>query len=91
LGLAASELPKISVKKLVRDGKELVPSIGSDLNWKKKKPGIRAQLVNLQSNAFEMDFVVEKHGKFTHILNAVSPGWTSAIPFARYVVDKYLL
>jgi hypothetical protein len=37
-----------------------------------------------------MDFVVEKHGKFTHILNAVSPGWTASIPFAKYVVSEYL-
>jgi hypothetical protein len=38
-----------------------------------------------------MDFVVEQKGKFTHILNAVSPGWTSAIPFAKFIVEKHIL
>lgn len=91
LNLAATELPKISITKLVNDGKKLVPSIGSNIDWEKKRPGIRAQLVNLESKSFEMDFVVEQKGKFTHILNAVSPGWTSAIPFAKFIVEKYIL
>jgi L-2-hydroxyglutarate oxidase LhgO len=90
LSLAATELPKISTKRLIREGQELVPMVNAGMNWKKKKPGMRAQLVNLRTNSFEMDFVVEKKGKFTHILNAVSPGWTSAIPFSKYVVEKYL-
>ena len=39
---------------------------------------------------FEQDFVVERTGKFIHILNAVSPGWTASIPFANWVVEKYI-
>ena len=55
-----------------------------------KKPGLRAQLVNRNTGEFEQDFVVERTGKFIHILNAVSPGWTASIPFANWVVDKYI-
>jgi len=88
--LAYTELPKISTRKLVRDGKRLVPSLDNSVKWRKKRPGIRAQLVDLDKRAFEMDFVVESKGNFVHILNAVSPGWTSAIPFAQYVVKNYV-
>jgi len=88
--LAYTELPKISTRKLVRDGRRLVPSLDNSVKWHKKRPGIRAQLVNLEKRAFEMDFVVESKENFVHILNAVSPGWTSAIPFAQYVVENYV-
>jgi hypothetical protein len=57
-------------------------------DWDYKRPGIRAQLIDTESGKFQMDFVVENEGKFTHILNAVSPGWTASIPFAKYIVDN---
>jgi L-2-hydroxyglutarate oxidase len=88
--LAITELPKISTRRLVRDGRELVPGLPNSIVWKKKKPGIRAQLVDLEKGVFEMDFVVETQNNFVHVLNAVSPGWTSAIPFAKYIVKNYL-
>jgi (S)-2-hydroxyglutarate dehydrogenase len=34
-----------------------------------------------------MDFVVEPGTKSTHVLNAVSPAWTSSLAFAKYVVS----
>jgi hypothetical protein len=34
-----------------------------------------------------MDFVIEGDAHSTHLLNAVSPGWTCAIPFAQYAVN----
>jgi L-2-hydroxyglutarate oxidase LhgO len=36
------------------------------------------------------DFVVEKGENSIHILNAVSPGWTSALPFGRWIVDEQI-
>lgn len=90
INLARTELPKISTKVLSRDGQRLVPSSTGTIPWKKKKPGIRAQLVNLTKGEFEMDFVVQKEDNIVHVLNAVSPGWTSAIPFAKWIVATYL-
>jgi L-2-hydroxyglutarate oxidase LhgO len=52
------------------------------------KPGIRAQLVNIESQKLEMDFVVEGDDKSMHILNAVSPGFTCSIPFSQYVCKE---
>jgi L-2-hydroxyglutarate oxidase LhgO len=90
LRLAMAELPKISLSKLIRDGRKLVPSATTAINWSKQRPGIRAQLVNKDSGSFEMDFVIKNQGRVTHVLNAVSPGWTSAIPFASHILDLAL-
>jgi L-2-hydroxyglutarate oxidase LhgO len=88
--LAATELPKVSLKVLTESGALLVPSSNSQVSWKTKKPGMRAQLVNLSTGKFEMDYVVRKYRNQVHILNAVSPGWTSSLPFARWIVAEYL-
>ena len=82
------EVPKLITKKLVKDVHRLVPDIGMVGNWHKNKPGIRAQLVNINSGKLEQDFIVRKHLNSTHILNAVSPGWTSALPFGRWVANS---
>jgi L-2-hydroxyglutarate oxidase LhgO len=50
-------------------------------------PGIRAQLLNIQTHELVQDFVVEHNGNTTHILNAVSPAFTASIPFAWWVVE----
>ena len=55
------------------------------------KPGIRAQLLNIQTKELVMDFVVEADKESTHVLNAVSPAFTCSFPFAKYVVDNYIL
>jgi (S)-2-hydroxyglutarate dehydrogenase len=83
-----TEWPKIIQSHLVRESTELVPSADQVKNWVKKPPGIRSQLVHLPSGKLEQDFVVRSEANATHILNAVSPGWTSAIPFAKWVVER---
>jgi L-2-hydroxyglutarate oxidase LhgO len=55
------------------------------------KPGIRAQLIERKSNNLVMDFVIEGDAHSTHVLNAVSPAFTCALPFASHVVDKIKL
>jgi L-2-hydroxyglutarate oxidase len=85
-----SEWPKIMLSKLVQESAELVPTAIGVKSWKKKPPGIRAQLVHLPSGKLEQDFVVRRHLNSVHVLNAVSPGWTSAIPFGKWLVEKYL-
>jgi L-2-hydroxyglutarate oxidase LhgO len=80
-----SELPKFLESTLARESLDLVPTANRVKHWHKKPPGIRAQLVHLNSGKLEQDFVVRKHLNSTHILNAVSPGWTSAIPFGKFL------
>ena len=52
------------------------------------EPGIRAQLLNIRGKKLEMDFVLEGNNLSMHILNAVSPGFTCALPFAEHVCDQ---
>lgn len=83
-----SEWPKVIQTLLVRESTKLVPNANLVKNWSKKPPGIRAQLVNLQTGTLEQDFVVRSKGNSTHVLNVVSPGWTSALPFGKWIADQ---
>jgi L-2-hydroxyglutarate oxidase LhgO len=84
-----TEWPKIIQSRLVNESTELVPTADLVKKWLRKPPGIRAQLVHLPSGKLEQDFVVRSDVNATHILNAVSPGWTSAIPFGRWIVEEF--
>ncbi len=85
-----SEWPKIIQSRLVEESRSLVPSAGTIKNWSKRPPGIRAQLVHLPSGKLEQDFIVHSEHNTIHVLNAVSPGWTSALPFGRFIANKIL-
>jgi L-2-hydroxyglutarate oxidase len=83
-----SEWPKVIERLLVKESTELVPSARLVRDWHRKPPGIRSQLVHLPTGKLEQDFIVTSKANTTHILNAVSPGWTSSIPFGRYVAER---
>ncbi|HHT9144823.1 MAG: L-2-hydroxyglutarate oxidase [Candidatus Brocadiaceae bacterium] len=51
-------------------------------------PGIRAQLLDKKQMKLVMDFVVEHGENSTHVLNAVSPAFTSAFSFSKFIVDE---
>jgi L-2-hydroxyglutarate oxidase LhgO len=51
-------------------------------------PGIRAQLLDTEEMKLVMDFVVEHGENSTHVLNAVSPAFTSAFAFSKFIVDE---
>jgi L-2-hydroxyglutarate oxidase LhgO len=86
--LALEEVRKYSRAVLARRAAELVQEVypGNYKTW--GKPGIRAQLLNTQTRKLEMDFILEGDKKSMHVLNAVSPAFTCALPFAHYVVDQ---
>ena len=88
--LALNELPKVFLKRLVRDAATLVPQVRQIKGWEKLSPGIRSQLVDLKSGELVSDFIVEGDEYSTHVLNAVSPGWTAAIPFGRHIAQRVL-
>lgn len=54
------------------------------------KVGIRPQLVDWEKKELVMDFLVLKDSNSIHVLNAISPAFTSAFAFAEYVIDKYI-
>jgi L-2-hydroxyglutarate oxidase len=53
------------------------------------KVGIRAQLVDWDKKELVVDFLVAKQGESVHILNPVSPAFTSSMDLARTIVRDY--
>jgi len=88
LGLVRSELPKVSRRYMARQAAALVPTVRPADFRARGRPGIRAQLFHLPTGSLEMDFVVRGDEHATHVLNAVSPGWTSALSFAELIADR---
>jgi L-2-hydroxyglutarate oxidase LhgO len=89
--LAIDEIKKYNMKYFAGLAENLVKKLdvkGFD-EW--GKPGIRAQLLNVETKELVMDFVVEGDKDSIHVLNAVSPAFTCSFPFARWVVDNYVL
>ncbi|MCG6869336.1 MAG: L-2-hydroxyglutarate oxidase [Gammaproteobacteria bacterium] len=85
--LAMTEIRKYSRNHLISLATKLATGVTESHFRDWGKPGIRAQLVNTKKRKLEMDFVLEGNSESTHVLNAVSPGWTCSIPFSAYVVD----
>ena len=86
--LAVEETLKYCRARLVNLASALLENVKLENFRHWGKPGIRAQLLNIKTRKLEMDFVIQGDGKSLHVLNAVSPAWTCALPFAQYVCDK---
>lgn len=87
-GSVLSELSKYSKTLLVLKAKKLVPEVSRSEFDHWSRPGIRAQLVNRETWTLVSDFLIETAPNSLHILNAVSPAFTSSIPFAQKVVER---
>lgn len=86
--LAVEEFAKYSRKRMVEQAATLLSGVMPEQYRRWGRPGIRAQLVDLRSKRLEMDFVLEGDKGSMHILNAVSPAFTCAIPIARHVCEE---
>ncbi len=87
-GLALQEMKKFSPSFLVGQAAQLLAGVHHEDYRRWGRPGIRAQLLDLETRTLVMDFVVEGDHQSLHVLNAVSPAWTCAMPFAAHVVDQ---
>jgi len=88
--LAWQEGPRYFKHWFAEAAQAIAPNINSKYLMPTNKVGIRAQMFDMQEGKLVNDFLVEKGPKSTHILNAISPAWTSAFPFARYVCDQFI-
>lgn len=86
--LAWREVRKYWRPHMVRQAAELAEGVCVSQYRTWGLPGIRAQLVDLESRRLVMDFCLEGDDRSMHVLNAVSPAWTCAIPFAAHVCDE---
>ncbi|MDI1471869.1 MAG: L-2-hydroxyglutarate oxidase [Thermodesulfovibrio sp.] len=88
---AFSEIRKYSAKKFYDDIKDMLENITIDDLLPSSKVGIRPQLIDIKKKELVMDFVVLKESKTIHILNAISPAFTSAFAFAEFIVKEYFM
>ncbi len=88
--LAWSEVRKYNRAYFLGLAKKLTSNINHSGFTEWSRPGIRAQLLDTTTLELVQDFVVEGDATSIHILNAVSPAFTSAMPFAEWVVDNFV-
>jgi len=87
--LVHAEMAKYSRANFLAAARKLVPELRAEDLVPCDKVGIRPQLVNRQENRLEMDFVLEQTADSLHVLNAISPAFTSAFAFAEAIVDQH--
>ncbi len=88
--LAFSEIRKYYRHYFINLATSLVKNLkGAEFN-KWSKPGIRAQLLNIETNELVQDFIVESNKTSVHILNAVSPAFTSSFPFSKWIIENHI-
>jgi len=85
--LALEEMKKYMRSHFIRLAARLVKRLDPDGFGEYLRAGIRAQLVDRRTGRLVQDFIVEGDGRSLHVLNAVSPAFTCAIPFARHLVS----
>lgn len=89
--VAFQEIKKYLKSNILQEAYQMINYIPKDGVYKWSKPGIRAQLVNIETLELVHDFVVEGDKNSVHILNAVSPAFTASFPFTRFVIEKYII
>ncbi|WP_372480341.1 L-2-hydroxyglutarate oxidase [Halomicrobium sp. HM KBTZ05] len=87
--VALTELNKSYRKEAFVDAaKSLVPSVEPD-DFEKSYAGIRAQILR-DDGTLVKDPLFEHGPRSTHVLNAVSPGLTSSLPFGEHLSEAIL-
>jgi len=86
--LALAELRAYGRRGLVRRAATLVDGVRAARFRRWGRPGIRAQLFDVRERRLEMDFRYEGDDRSFHVLNAVSPAFTCALPLAEYLVQR---
>lgn len=85
---ALNEAKKYLNHYFYKEAKTLVPKLKPGDLENSNKVGIRPQLVHWPTKKLVMDYVVLKDGDSIHILNAISPGFTTSMAFSKFIVDK---
>lgn len=87
--LAMREIKYYWPNNLISEVEKMVKNpLGS--KYKKKEPGIRAQLYNKETNTLVDDFIIKHTTISTHVLNIISPGFTCSFSLAKEIVDEVL-
>jgi L-2-hydroxyglutarate oxidase LhgO len=87
-GLVASELGHYTPRGLLRAARALAPGLSLSDFSSRTKVGLRAQLVDRRSLSLVTDFVIEEGPSSLHVLNAISPAFTSSFALAEMLADR---
>jgi L-2-hydroxyglutarate oxidase LhgO len=87
--VALSEPRKYFPAAFHRDAARLVKRFDPGDFERAQKVGIRPQLVDWATKELVMDFLVVAEGDAVHVLNPVSPAFTSSMDIARTVVKEH--
>ena len=72
----------------IAKAQKMIPDVSSNM-LERGPAGIRAQAVSINGDLL-MDFNIKKIGNQIHVLNAPSPGATSALAIASHVIENYV-
>jgi L-2-hydroxyglutarate oxidase LhgO len=86
--LAFEEMRKYQKGFFIAESRKLLKHLDPARFGDYTQPGIRAQLLDLKTGELVMDFLIEHAEGSTHVLNAVSPAFTSAFSFAAHIVAE---
>ncbi|MHB8621946.1 MAG: L-2-hydroxyglutarate oxidase [Sulfuricaulis sp.] len=87
--LVHTETKKYCKSHFVKAVRKLVPEVTLADLVPCNKVGIRPQLVNVRDMKLEMDYIVQQTPTSLHVLNAISPAFTSSFAFAQLLVDRF--
>ncbi len=88
--LAFSEIPKYLFKYFYEDARGLVKDLDPSWITSSDKIGIRPQLVDMETKELVMDFIVLKGENSVHVLNPISPAFTSSMYMAGLILDEHI-
>jgi len=77
-----------SPRLFLKAAQDLIPCIKMKDIERSQKVGIRSQLYNKKTNSLEDDFLCLEGKNSTHLLNAISPAFTSSFSLADLIIDR---
>jgi L-2-hydroxyglutarate oxidase len=88
-GFAMGEFASsLLMSSFIAKAKIMIPEVEANM-LVKGTAGVRAQAMSAEGTLL-MDFNIEREGNQIHVLNAPSPGATSSLAIASYILDNYL-
>jgi L-2-hydroxyglutarate oxidase len=75
---------------MIKDISQLVTGVTADDYNTWSKPGIHAILFDKKTKEFQKDHKIVKGDGSWHLMNPISPGWTSALAMAEDWTDRIM-
>ena len=87
--VALAEPKKYVPSYFFHDAARMVKQLSPDDIAPSAKVGIRPQLVNWETKQLVVDFIVQVDGDALHVLNPISPAFTSSMDLAQKIVAEH--